>query len=329
VNTLSALRDRLRSDRRIWLVTGSAGFIGSHLVEFLLSSDQAVLGMDNFLTGHQKNVDMAVAAANGVGAFRQLNGDIRDFDACKAACSGVDIVLHQAALGSVARSIDDPMPTHACNVDGFLNILRAAQAASIRRVVYASSSSVYGDHAALPKRESQTGKPLSPYALSKDVNERYADLFFRLYGIETIGLRYFNVFGARQDPRGPYAAVIPRWIMAARQGQQPIIFGDGQTSRDFCYVDNAVQANILAATTRRPDALGETYNIAAGHRTTLKELWTAIRDQLKSRGMAATTPVHRPERAGDIRHSLADISKAKELLEYCPEFSVREGLGET
>lgn len=315
---------------RTWLVTGAAGFIGSHLVEHLLRLDQRVIGLDDFSTGHHANVAAALAGVSPEQAarFRLHEGDIRDPAACARACEGADVVLHQAALGSVPRSIADPLRTHDVNVTGFLRVLAAARDAGVRRVVYASSSSVYGDHPALPKREPLVGRPLSPYAVSKAADEAYAHAFARCYGLELAGLRYFNVFGPRQDPAGPYAAVIPRWFAALREGAEILVHGDGETSRDFCYVENVVQANLLAATTLAPDALGEVYNVAFGERTTLNDLFVLIRERVAREVPAArdVRPRHGPFRAGDVRHSLADVSRARRLLGYAPTYSVREGL---
>lgn len=323
-------KERLKRDARRWCVTGVAGFIGSNLLETLLRCGQNVVGIDNFATGFEKNLQQ-VRAAVGESAwrrFRFIEGDIRDPAACAAACEGAEFVLHQAALGSVPRSIADPLTSHAVNVDGFVNMLIAARDAKVSRFVYASSSSVYGDHPALPKVEDQTGQPLSPYAATKCINEMYAAVFARSYGLESIGLRYFNVFGPRQDPYGAYAAVIPRWIAALIEGRRVQIFGDGQTSRDFCYVDNAVQANLLSALTQDPQAVDQVYNVAVGDRLTLSELFDACRDMLAERFEPVRTAV--PEygdfRAGDVRHSQADITKARTRLGYAPTHRVREGL---
>lgn len=323
-----ALRERLRTEPRTWLVTGAAGFIGSHLVETLLSLGQRVTGLDNFATGHRRNLE-AVHAAVGEGAwanFHFLEADIRDPAACAAACEGVQIVLHQAALGSVPRSLADPATTNAVNVAGFLNMLVAARDAKVSRFVYAASSSTYGDHPGLPKVEDRIGRPLSPYAVTKYVNELYADVFARSYGLRSIGLRYFNVFGPRQDPDGAYAAVIPRWCAALCDGREVRIHGDGETSRDFCYVANAVQANLLAACTGREDALDTVYNVAVGDRTTLVELFDTLRGHLAP---SAPDAVHGDFRAGDVRHSQADIGRARERLGYAPSHDVRAGLAAT
>jgi UDP-N-acetylglucosamine 4-epimerase len=315
-----------------WLVTGSAGFIGSHLIEVLLRGGQHVTSLDNFATGHRTNLD-EVRAAVGDEAWsrhRFIEGDIADPDACAHACDGAEIVLHQAALGSVPRSIGDPLATHRANATGFLNMLVAARDARVRRFVYAASSSTYGDSATLPKVEDTIGRPLSPYAVTKYLNELYADVFGKCYGMASIGLRYFNVFGARQDPHGAYAAVIPRWAAAMLNGQECVINGDGETSRDFCYVANAVQANLRAALVEEPAALNEVYNVAVGQRTTLQQLHAAIAEALQR--LDGTLQVPPPQfaefRAGDVRHSLADVGKASRLLGYAPSHDLRAGLAE-
>jgi UDP-N-acetylglucosamine 4-epimerase len=316
----------LAGRKRTWLVTGSAGFIGSQLLEHLLRYGQQVVSLDSFATGHRANLE-EVERAVGPQAWRQhrfIEASIVDPAACREACRGVDIVLHQAALGSVPRSIADPVPTHQTNVTGFVNMLVAARDAKVRRFVYASSSSIYGDDATLPKVEGKTGEPLSPYAASKQANEMYADVFARCYGIQTVGLRYFNVFGARQDPEGAYAAVIPRWIRAIMTGEPLEVNGDGETSRDFCYIANVVQANLLAALTDEPRALNEVYNIAVGENTSLNRLLEILRTLLA----AEFEPVYRPFRAGDVRHSLADISLARERLGYAPTHTLASGLKE-
>ncbi len=323
--------DRLRAAPRRWAITGGAGFIGSHLVETLLRHDQEVVVLDDFSTGREENLEI-LRGELGAQAERLVvvKGDVRDRETCLRAVRGAHLVLHQAGLGSVPRSIENPVRSHDVNVTGFLNVLEAARAARVRRVVYASSSSVYGDHPGLPKREDEIGRQLSPYAASKYCDEVYAFAFARCYGLELIGLRYFNVFGPRQDPDGPYAAVIPRWFAALLHGGETEIFGDGETSRDFCYVSNVVQANILAALTTRADAVGQVYNVAFGARTTLNELFCLIRDQVARFRPAAETarPAYRDFRAGDVRHSLADITKAARLLGYEPTHSVERGLGE-
>ena len=326
------IRSRISGGKRTWLVTGSAGFIGSHLVETLLGLGQQVVGLDDFSTGHRENLRQ-VEQAVGPEAWKRhrfIEGSIVDPDVCREACHGVDIVLHQAALGSVPRSIADPLATHSANVNGFLNMLLAARDARARRFVYASSSSVYGDHEALPKVESVVGRPLSPYAVSKCADELYAGVFGRCYGLETIGLRYFNVFGARQDPEGAYAAVIPRWVRSMLLGEAVEIYGDGETTRDFCYVANAVQANLLAALTDNPQALDRVYNVAVGERTSLNQLFEILRSLLgrERPALRSLEPAYRPFREGDVRHSLADITSAGRLLGYAPTHTLAGGLGE-
>jgi UDP-N-acetylglucosamine 4-epimerase len=315
---------------RTWLVTGAAGFIGSHLVEHLLQSDQNVIGLDNFSTGHPGNLtEIRTAVGDRKWARAQIiEGDIRDPACCRQACSGAEIVLHQAALGSVPRSLADPVSTHESNVSGFLNMLVAARQAGVKRFIYASSSSVYGDHPELPKREERVGRPLSPYAASKSMDEIYAGVFARAFGLECIGLRYFNVFGPRQDPAGAYAAVIPRWIAALLQNQPVRIFGDGETSRDFSYIDNIIQANLLAATTENPLAINETFNVAVGETTTLNELFRLIQNALRpfASWVARVRPIYEEFRPGDVRHSHAAIDKAQRLLGYQPTHRVQEGL---
>lgn len=319
----------LRAEPRTWLVTGAAGFIGSNLAEHLLRNGQHVVGMDNFATGHRRNVDDVRDAVGEARAerFRFLEADIRDVDACAEACAGVDVVLHQAALGSVPRSVDNPAATHQANVDGFFNMLVAARDARVGRFVYAASSSTYGDHPGLPKVEDRIGRPLSPYAVTKYVNELYAGVFQRTYGLETIGLRYFNVFGRRQDPEGAYAAVIPRWVGNLLAGQPCQINGDGETSRDFCYIDNVLQANVLAAVAPAA-ATDQVYNVAFGERTTLNELFRMIRDGLARYrpALADAEPAFSEFRAGDVRHSLADVSKIRTHLGYHPSLSAAEGI---
>jgi UDP-N-acetylglucosamine 4-epimerase len=326
------LQARLRNERRTWLVTGVAGFIGSNLLETLLKLDQQVVGLDNFATGHQRNLDQVrgLVTPEQWARFRFVQGDIRKLDDCRAACAGVDYVLHQAALGSVPRSLEDPISTNATNIDGFLNMLVAARDAGVKRFVYAASSSTYGDHPGLPKVEDRIGNPLSPYAVTKLVNEQYADVFARAYGFRTIGLRYFNIFGQRQDPNGAYAAVVPKWTAAMMAGEPVWINGDGETSRDFCYIANAVQANLLAATATNDDAANQVYNVAVGDRTTLNDLFEAIRALLAPRfaHLAEFKPAYRDFRAGDVRHSLADVTKAHTLLGYEPSHRISEGLHE-
>lgn len=324
----------LRAQPRSWLVTGAAGFIGSNLVEVLLRLDQTVVGLDNFATGHARNLDEVRAAVGPErwARFRFIDGSICDLAVCREALRAgdvtVDVVLHQAALGSVPRSLADPIETNRANVDGFLNLLVAARDAKVRRFVYAASSSTYGDHPGLPKVEDVIGRPLSPYAVTKYVNELYADVFARAYGLSSIGLRYFNVFGRRQDPNGAYAAVIPRWLAAMIRGDDVVINGDGETSRDFCYIENVVQANLLAACAG-PAAADQVYNVALDARTTLNELAALLREGLARHGVEYRGRiVHADFRAGDVRHSQADISKARRLLGYAPQFDVRAGLAE-
>jgi UDP-N-acetylglucosamine 4-epimerase len=324
------LQSDLRSAPRTWLVTGVAGFIGSNILETLLQLDQHVIGLDNFSTGHQENLD-EVRAKVGPRKWtraRVVEGDIRDLTTCRRLCADVDYVLHQAALGSVPRSLADPVGSHETNVSGFLNILVAARDAKVRRFVYASSSSVYGDHPTLPKVEESIGQPLSPYAATKAMNEVYAGVFGGAFGLNSIGLRYFNVFGPRQDPAGAYAAVIPRWIAALLQ-QEPIhIYGDGETSRDFSFIDNVVQANLLAATTENPAALNEVFNIAIGETTTLNQLFHLIQETLRRSDFSIPEqgPIYNDFRPGDVRHSHASIEKAQRLLDYLPTHRIQEGL---
>jgi UDP-N-acetylglucosamine 4-epimerase len=311
---------------KTWLVTGVAGFIGSNLLEALLRLNQRVVGLDNFSTGYQHNLDevQSLVSAEQWSRFNFINGDIRNLGDCQKACAGVDYVLHEAALGSVPRSIENPIATNETNISGFLNMLVSARDAGVRRFVYAASSSTYGDHPDLPKVEEKIGKPLSPYAVTKYVNELYADVFNRTYGLESIGLRYFNVFGPRQDPNGSYAAVIPRWIGAMIKGEDIYINGDGETSRDFCYIQNVVQINILAACTQNAEAINQVYNVAVGERTSLNQLFEIISDGLLNSGLTyAGKLTHKDFRAGDVRHSLANILKAEESLFYKPEFRVK------
>ena len=328
----SDLLATLPSQPKTWLITGVAGFIGSNLLEQLLKLDQNVVGLDNFATGHRYNLHQIRDAVTPEqwARFRFNEGDIRVLGDCQAACAGVDYVLHQAALGSVPRSLEDPITTNGTNIDGFLNMLVAARDAKVSRFVYAASSSTYGDHPGLPKVEDVIGKPLSPYAVTKLVNEQYADVFARAYGFKTIGLRYFNIFGAHQDPEGAYAAVVPKWTSAMIHNQPVFINGDGETSRDFCYIANTVQANLLAATAQHPDAANQVYNVAVGDRTTLNDLFEAIRAALELRfpHLKDFKPSYRDFRAGDVRHSLADISKARTLLGYEPSHRIQEGLVE-
>lgn len=322
------LLKRLAREPKVWLVTGVAGFIGSNLLEHLLKLNQTVIGLDNFATGHQYNLDevQGLVTPEQWASFSFIEGDIRNLEDCQKACAGVDYVLHQAALGSVPRSINDPITTNAANITGFLNMLVAARDAQVKSFTYAASSSTYGDHPALPKVEENIGKPLSPYAVTKYVNELYADVFAKTYGFNCIGLRYFNVFGKRQDPNGAYAAVIPKWTAAMIQGEDLFINGDGETSRDFCFIENTVQMNLLAATA--PDeAKNEVYNVAVGDRTTLNDLFDALQSALADNGKPYTRkPVYRDFRAGDVRHSQADISKAASKLGYAPEYRIMDGI---
>ena len=343
------LQTRLQSEPHTWLVTGVAGFIGSNLLETLLKLNQRVVGLDNFATGHQHNLDevRSLVTPEQWRNFQFIQGDIRNLENCQRAMLflplplgvgggegspnysiPVDYVLHQAALGSVPRSIEDPITTNDNNISGFLNMLVAARDAKVKRFVYAASSSTYGDHPALPKVEDNIGKPLSPYALTKYVNELYADVFARTYGFKTIGLRYFNIFGPRQDPNGAYAAVIPKWIASMIKGEPVYINGDGETSRDFCFIENVRQINLLAATTENPEAVNQVYNAAVGDRTTLNELYEQLHLNLLPSypHLQGVKFVHRDFRAGDVRHSLADISKAATLLGYQPTHRIGEGL---
>ncbi|MCA1929394.1 SDR family oxidoreductase [Rheinheimera sp.] len=312
---------------KTWLITGCAGFIGSNLLETLLKLGQKVVGLDNFSTGKQHNLTQVqqIVGAELWQQFRFIEADIRDPQACLNACEGVDYVLHQAALGSVPRSINDPIATNETNISGFLNMLVAAKEHKVSRFVYAASSSTYGDHPALPKQEANIGNPLSPYAVTKYVNELYSDVFSRCYGFNSVGLRYFNVFGPRQDPHGAYAAVIPKWTAAMIAGEDVAINGDGETSRDFCFVANAVQANILAALSSPEKS--EVYNVAVGDRTSLNTLFHAIATSLKAEGVDYTKqPVYRDFRAGDVRHSQADIGKARSELGYEPSHTIGQGI---
>jgi UDP-N-acetylglucosamine/UDP-N-acetylgalactosamine 4-epimerase len=321
---------QLKGAPRKWAISGAAGFIGSNLLETLLKLDQRVTGLDNFATGHQRSLDEVKRLVEPAqwARFDFIEGDVCAIEDCVRLCQGAEYVLHQAALGSVTRSLADPIATNATNVTGFLNMLVAARDAKVRRFVYASSSSIYGDHPGLPKAEEAVGKPLSPYAVTKRVNELYADAFAPVYGLNTIGLRYFNVFGPRQDPNGVYAAVIPKWTAAILEGREVTINGDGETSRDFCYVVNAVQANLLAATTDNREAINQVYNVAGGERTTLNDLYAKIRGLLAPDypHVESAKPIHGPFRSGDVRHSLADISKARRLLGYEPTHRLGEAL---
>jgi UDP-N-acetylglucosamine/UDP-N-acetylgalactosamine 4-epimerase len=331
------LQEHLKGNQNTWLITGVAGFIGSNLLEKLLILNQKVVGLDNFDTGHQHNIEQAIQDANNVTGndlssnFKFINGDIRELGDCKEACSGVDYVLHQAALGSVPRSIEDPINTNRANIDGFLNMLVASKDANVRRFVYAASSSTYGDHPDLPKVEDKIGNPLSPYAVTKVVNELYANVFAKTYGFKAIGLRYFNIFGKRQDPNGAYAAVIPKWVAAILNKEDVFINGDGETSRDFCYIDNTVQMNLLAATTDNDEATDQVYNVALNDRTSLNKLYQMIEERLIQRtvGLEKKEPVYRDFRAGDVRHSQANIDKAQELLNYQPKYMISDGMDES
>lgn len=320
--------EQLKQNPKTWLVTGVAGFIGSNLLETLLKLNQNVVGLDNFATGHQHNLDevQSLVTPEQWARFNFTQGDIREFADCQKACQGVDYVLHQAALGSVPRSIADPITTNATNISGFLNMLTAARDAHVSSFTYAASSSTYGDHPALPKVEENIGNPLSPYAVTKYVNELYADVFARTYQFKTIGLRYFNVFGQRQDPNGAYAAVIPKWTAAMIAGDDVFINGDGETSRDFCFIENTIQANILAATAS-DEAKNQVYNVAVGDRTTLNDLFNAIKESLNANGVIySKQPVYRDFRAGDVRHSQASIEKIKKRLGYNPNFVISQGI---
>ena len=330
------LQEHLKNNQNIWLITGVAGFIGSNLLETLLILNQKVVGLDNFDTGHQHNIDQALEDAQQATGkdlsnnFKFIDGDIRELKDCEQACDGVDYVLHQAALGSVPRSIEDPINTNRANIDGFLNMLVASKDANIKRFVYAASSSTYGDPPDLPKIEDKIGSPLSPYAVTKVVNELYAQVFAKTYGFKTIGLRYFNIFGKRQDPNGAYAAVIPKWVAAILNQEQVFINGDGETSRDFCYIDNTVQMNLLAATTDNDKATDQVYNVALNDRTSLNKLYQMIEERLiqRTQGLERKNPIFRDFRAGDVRHSQANIDKAIELLKYQPKYKIEKGMDE-
>ena len=329
MSAYSDLTKSMTAEPSRWLITGVAGFIGSNLLEHLLKLGQTVVGLDNFMTGYQKNLDMVrdIVGPEAWSRFTFIEGDIRDIETCHAACQGVQHVLHEAALGSVQRSIDDPLLSNSCNITGYLHMLVAARDAGVKSFVYAASSSTYGDSPELPKVEDKIGSPLSPYAVTKYVDELYADVFNRCYGFSSVGLRYFNVFGQRQDPYGAYAAVIPQWFASLIKQETVFVNGDGETSRDFCYIDNVVQANLLASFAQG-DATNKIYNVAFGQRTTLNELFGLIKEEVarhKPDVMGAQC-VHRDYRAGDVRHSLADISRAHNLLGYDPQFDVRQGL---
>ena len=319
------ITEKLSASPKKWLVTGVAGFIGSNLLETLLGLGQTVVGLDNFSTGHQHNLDAVekIVGKDNWSRFTFIKGDIRDYETCVSAVKNIDYVLHQAALGSVPRSIADPINTNASNITGFLNMLNAAKEEAVTSFIYAASSSTYGDHPDLPKVEEKIGNPLSPYAVTKLVNELYADVFYRTYGFKSVGLRYFNVFGPRQDPEGAYDAVIPKWVSAVKSGNTVYINGDGETSRDFCYIDNVVQINILAATC---ETLGknEVYNVAVGGQTSLNQLIELIKENLRQNSF--TDIVYRDFRTGDVRHSKASIEKAKSQLGYDPQYDMRSGL---
>ncbi|EMP7719762.1 NAD-dependent epimerase/dehydratase family protein, partial [Acinetobacter baumannii] len=330
MNQYEQVLEQLKSNPKIWLITGVAGFIGSNLLETLLKLNQKVIGLDNFATGFQHNLNdvQSLVSEEQWENFTFFKGDIRNLEDCQKVCTGVDYVLHQAALGSVPRSIADPIMTNSANITGFLNMLVAARDAQVKSFTYAASSSTYGDHPALPKVEENIGQPLSPYAITKYVNELYANVFSKTYNFHSIGLRYFNVFGKRQNPKGAYAAVIPTWTSLLLQKEQVFINGDGETSRDFCYIQNAVQANILAATAPNVQE-SAVYNIAFGERISLNQLYQEISDNLRTLAkLEKTQPHYRDFRTGDVRHSLADITKAKEILHYQPRYSVRDGLKE-
>jgi len=340
MNEYTRIQVELQDNQYTWLVTGAAGFIGSNIVEKLLVLNQKVVGLDSFETGYQKNLDQAFEDASAKlysknielskDRFKFIEGDIRNAETCQEACKGVDYVLHQAALGSVPRSIEDPIRTNKTNIDGFLNMMVAAKSAEVRRFVYAASSSTYGDHPDLPKVEDVIGSPLSPYAVTKLVNELYAGVFSRNYNFNTVGLRYFNIFGKRQDPKGAYAAVIPKWITAISNEEDVFINGDGETSRDFCYIENVVQANLLAAMAVGDEVVDQVYNVALNDRISLNQLYEMISELLSNKimGLKKNAPIYRDFRQGDVRHSQANIDKAKRLLGYNPEYKVRDGLAE-
>jgi UDP-N-acetylglucosamine 4-epimerase len=324
------VQQQLVAEPKVWLITGVAGFIGSNLLEKLLLLNQKVVGLDNFATGHQHNLDevKSLVSPDQWANFSFIEGDIRNYDTCVQAVQGIDYVLHQAALGSVPRSIADPLTTNSVNISGFLNMLQAAKEAQVKSFTYAASSSTYGDHPALPKVEENIGNPLSPYAVTKYVNELYAGVYARTYGFKCIGLRYFNVFGRRQDPNGAYAAVIPKWTAAMIKGEDVYINGDGETSRDFCYIENVIQINILAATAA-DDAKNEVYNVAVGDRTTLNDLYYSIKNSLQTKGLEVIgDPVYREFRSGDVRHSQANVNKSKNILGYQYSHNITKGISE-
>jgi len=330
MNNYHQAMQQLRDKPQTWLITGVAGFIGSNLLEHLLGLDQKIIGLDNFSTGKRSNLEevQRTVTEQQWQRFSFIEGDIRDLETCHRACQGVDYILHEAALGSVPRSIADPIASNDSNVNGFLNMLVAARDAGVQRFVYAASSSTYGDHPGLPKQEDTIGRPLSPYAVTKYVNELYADVFARSYGLDSVGLRYFNVFGPRQDPEGAYAAVIPCWIRALIKGETVHINGNGETSRDFCFVENVIQMNILAATCTDRAAINQIYNTAVNARTSLTELFGMLHSRLLPRypQLQGCSPVYRDFRKGDVLHSQADISKAASLLGYVPTHTIESGL---
>jgi UDP-N-acetylglucosamine 4-epimerase len=329
-------QEYLKANKKTWLITGVAGFIGSNLLEKLLILNQKIVGLDNFSTGSKFNIDEAIKdACNFAGEdlrdnFKFVEGDITEFNHCKKVCEEVDYVLHQAALGSVPRSINDPISTNKANIDGFLNILVASRDSNVKKLVYAASSSTYGDHPDLPKVEDKIGNPLSPYAVTKLVNELYANVFAKNYNFKTIGLRYFNVFGKRQNPNGAYAAVIPKWIASILKNDDVYIFGDGKTTRDFCYIENTIQMNILAAINENDEASNQVYNVALNEQTSLFDLYKIIEDKVnkKTKSNFNKTPIYKDFRSGDVRHSRADISKAKFYLGYHPKYKITEGMDE-
>ena len=330
------LQEYLKKNQSTWLITGVAGFIGSNLLERLLTLNQKVVGLDSFDTGYQYNIDQAIHDANDFSDkdlrnnFKFINGNIKNLEDCRIACSGVDYVLHQAAIGSVPRSIEDPIETNQANINGFLNMLIASRDENVKRFVYAASSSSYGDNPDLPKVENKIGNPLSPYAVTKYANELYANVFAKNYDFKTIGLRYFNIFGKRQDPNGAYAAVIPKWVSAMLNNECIHINGDGETSRDFCFIDNTIQMNLLAATTQNDESINQIYNVALNDRTSLNQLHNMIQERLIERvpGLEKKNPIYRDFRPGDVRHSQANIDKAKKLLHYRPKYKISDGMDE-
>jgi UDP-N-acetylglucosamine 4-epimerase len=337
VSEYDKLQKYLKTNQFTWLVTGVAGFIGSNLLEKLLILNQKVVGLDNLERGYKHNINEAIETAQKINNknlfknFKFIRGDIKNLGDCKKACIGIDYVLHQAALGSVPRSIKDPISTNKTNIEGFLNILLASKRAKVKNFVYASSSAVYGDHPKLPKEESLVGNPLSPYALTKSTNESYAKIFSKIYNFNTIGLRYFNIFGKRQDPNGSYAAVIPKWIIKIMKNENVFINGDGKTSRDFCYVENAIQSNLMSATIQNKKAINQVYNVAVGERTNLNKLYKMIKKKLigKIPNLKNKSPIYVNFRSGDIKHSLANINKSKKLLKYKPEYNIINGIDKT